>query len=92
MSDFNETIRKYSQIIGENIRRFRQEVKLTKVDLAKLAEVDRNTIIGAESGKNPQLDTIIKISHALKISPYQLLLSDEDKKDIRRDPEAPRSG
>jgi transcriptional regulator with XRE-family HTH domain len=53
--------------IAKNIRELRESKKISQEKLARLADVSNNTIIKIEAGKNknPTLDTLKKITHAL---------------------------
>lgn len=61
--------------IGENIRKFRKERKLTQKQLGDRCGIDEANIRKYENGKqNPKLETIQKIAEALNI-PWEVLLS-----------------
>jgi len=72
--------RNLNAIVGNNIRRLRQEQGLSQEDFADLTELHRTYIGGVERGeRNITLDTLLKISNALQVPPTQLLLeSDAD--------------
>lgn len=57
-------------MIGTNIRKFRQQRKLTQEKLARLADISLNTLTKIESGfaKTPNIKTVVKIAKALNIS------------------------
>ncbi len=61
--------------IAKNLRKLRKIKKLSQEKLARLADVSNNTIIKIEAGKNqnPTLDTLEKISEALKVSVDDLI-------------------
>ncbi len=61
-------------MLGGKIKRFRDEKNISLDELANNANVDKNTISRIEKGLgSPSLDTIVNISHALKVSPEELL-------------------
>ena len=68
--------------IGENIKFFRKENKLTQKQLADLIGVSYQQISQYECGKrNPKIDTLRKIASALNVPlPYFLPLENEEEK------------
>ena len=56
-------------IISKNIKKYRAKVGISQDKLSKLADVTYNTIIKIESGAtyNPRVETLKKISDALKV-------------------------
>jgi transcriptional regulator with XRE-family HTH domain len=61
-------------ILGRNVRRFRQQKKLTQEELAFEAEIDLTYVGGIERGKrNPSLMVMARIADALKIPLPKLL-------------------
>lgn len=64
-----------SSKIGENIRKLRQQKKMSQDRLSKEANLALNTIVKIETGEspNPTLETLQKIAKALGISVYKLL-------------------
>ncbi len=61
-------------MLGGKIKRLRDEKNISLDELANNANVDKNTISRIEKGLgSPSLDTIVNISHALKVSPEKLL-------------------
>ena len=61
-------------MLGGKIKRLRDEKNISLDELANNAKVDKNTISRIEKGLgSPSLDTIVNISHALKVSPEKLL-------------------
>ena len=56
-----------SNKIGENIRKLRQQKKMSQDRLSKKADLALNTIVKIETGKNPNptLETLQKIAKAL---------------------------
>ena len=64
----------YSEIGGRVLSR-RKELKLTQEDLSKLTEISINQISNIENGHSvPTVDTIVKLSRALKTTPDYFLL------------------
>ena len=64
-----------SNKISENIRKLRQQKKMSQDRLSKEADLALNTIVKIETGENPNptLETLQKIAKALEISLDQLL-------------------
>ena len=64
-----------SNKIGENIRKLRQQKKMSQDRLSKEADLALNTIVKIETGGNPNptLETLQKIAKALEISIDELL-------------------
>jgi transcriptional regulator with XRE-family HTH domain len=72
--------------LGTRLRAHRLQQNLGVVDLAARTGLNRNTIVNAEAGANPRLDTLVKILRVLgrldaldaflpppPVSPLQLL-------------------
>ena len=64
-----------SNKIGENIRKLRQQKKMSQDRLSKEADLALNTIVKIETGENPNptLETLQKIAKALDVSLDQLI-------------------
>lgn len=61
-------------IFGRNVRRLRQQKKLTQEQLAFEAEIDLTYVGGIERGKrNPSLLVMARIAKALGVQPTKLL-------------------
>jgi transcriptional regulator with XRE-family HTH domain len=61
-------------ILGKNVRRLRQQKKLTQEELAFEAEIDLTYVGGIERGKrNPSLLVIARIAKALVVHLTKLL-------------------
>lgn len=62
-------------IIGKNIRKFRQGKGISQDRLSKLADLSLNTIVNVESGGNPNptIETLNKIANALGIKVDELI-------------------
>lgn len=64
----------FERRVGRKIRRARQEIGLTKGELADRAGIHRTVLIGYEGGYGiPILETFVKIAWALGVSPCSLL-------------------
>jgi len=61
--------------IGKNIKRFRQEKRLSQDKLSKLADLSLNTVVKIEldDSPNPTIETVQKIAKALEVSVDDLL-------------------
>lgn len=71
--------------IGENIKKYRQELKLTQKQLGEIIGISQQQIAQYESGKRtPKIETLAKISHALNVSigdldlNYSYMLQDQE--------------
>lgn len=51
--------------LGARLRAWRLQQNLGVVDLAERTGLNRNTIVNAEAGANPRLDTLVKILRVL---------------------------
>ena len=62
----------------KNLGKLRKEKGLTQEGLARKANISYHTLIKLESGsiKNPKIETIIKLSEALRISIDKLINKD----------------
>jgi transcriptional regulator with XRE-family HTH domain len=61
-------------ILGKNVRRYRQQKKLTQEELAFEAKIDLTYLGGIERGKrNPSLLVIVRIANALSVSVGKLV-------------------
>lgn len=69
-------MRDWRAILGRNVRRLRQQKKLTQEELAFEAEIDLTYMGGIERGKrNPSLLVMARIAEALSV-PITKLLSE----------------
>lgn len=65
----------WQAIVGGNVRRLRVERGLTQEQLAFEADIDLTYEGGIERGKrNPSLLVLVRIAHALHVSPHELLM------------------
>ncbi len=63
-----------SKKLGQNIKRIREQKKMTQGDICRALNLDRGYISSIESGKrNPTLSTLKKLADALKVSVDELL-------------------
>ncbi|MBT9170891.1 MAG: hypothetical protein DDT18_01244 [Actinobacteria bacterium] len=64
-----------SNKISENIKKLRQQKKISQDRLSKKADLALNTIVKIETGENPNptLETLQKIAKALGVSVDKLL-------------------
>lgn len=70
-------MRDWRKLFGQNVRRVRQQRRLTQEELAFEAEIDLTYVGGIERGKrNPSLIVMARIADALSIS-LSKLLSDQ---------------
>jgi transcriptional regulator with XRE-family HTH domain len=62
-------------VIGKNVRKFRQEKGISQDRLSKLADLSLNTIVNIESGGNlnPTIETLTKIANALGVKVDDLI-------------------
>lgn len=66
---------KDNRTIGKRIKRFRINAKLNQSQLAERAGIDTNNLSRIERGLiTPSLDTVLKLSDALNITPNDILL------------------
>lgn len=61
--------------ISKNLKRIRQEKKISQDRLSKLADLSLNTVVTVESGanSNPTIETLMKIANALSVSVDDLI-------------------
>ena len=64
-------------LIGKNIKKFRQEKGVSQDRLSKLADLSLNTVVNIESGGNlnPTIETLTKIANALDVKVDDLIKS-----------------
>jgi transcriptional regulator with XRE-family HTH domain len=72
-----ETIN-FKQALGRLITKLRQEAGLSQEQLALEAEIDRSRMSEIENGANTTMDTLEKISHALKLTIGTLIIQAEN--------------
>ena len=61
--------------IGLNFKKLRAQKGYSLEKVARLADLSLNTVVRLESGtnKNPTIDTLTKIAHALEVSVDDLI-------------------
>lgn len=63
------------QVVGKNVRKFREARGLSQEQLAFETELHRTYISGVERGiRNPTVLVLEKLAKALKIKPHELLV------------------
>lgn len=63
-----------SKILGDRIRKLREERNISQQNLAELCNVEKSNMARIEAGRtNPTLHTMFKISSALKITLAELV-------------------
>ena len=64
-----------SSKIGENIKKLRQQKRISQDRLSKKADLALNTIVKIETGENlnPTLETLQKIAKAFNVSIEEIL-------------------
>ena len=67
-------IKTHSKKLGKNIKRIREQKKLSQGDICRALGYDRAQMSNIEAGKgNPTLSTIEKIAQALGVASDELL-------------------
>lgn len=67
-------IKTHSKKLGRNIKRIREQKKMSQGDICRALGFDRAQISNIEAGKgNPTLSTIEKIAQALGVASDELL-------------------
>lgn len=62
------------QVVGRNVRRFRDELGLSQEQLAVETELHRTYISGVERGvRNPTVLVVDRLARALNVPPYVLM-------------------
>ncbi|MGH2639398.1 MAG: helix-turn-helix domain-containing protein [Rhabdochlamydiaceae bacterium] len=68
------------KILGTNVRGFRKQQGLTQAALGQKSGIHRDFIAGIERGeRNITLETLKKVSIALGLQPFVLLIPDSHK-------------
>ncbi len=66
-------------IIGNNLYKFRKSIGLTQAEVAEKADLSDRTYADIERGSvTMRVDSLLKICSALKITPNDILMSDND--------------
>lgn len=65
------------ELLGKNVRHYRQLRDLTQEELAHLADMKRTYVSDMERGKrNPSVRALGRLAEALTVEPMELLRSD----------------
>lgn len=70
----NAPIETLLQAIGENLEKRTRQARLDKKELARLADLNRNTVGAALSGNDIRLSTLIRLTRVLGFSDWLLPL------------------
>ena len=62
-----------TRTLGKRAQRIRQDKNLSIEALAKLANVNKNTVVRFEKGISTRMETIYKICNILEVSPFELV-------------------
>ena len=66
-------------VLGKNVRRQREENKLTQEALAERANLDPTYISGIERGvRNPSILSVVRIAKALRVTASKLMENVDD--------------
>lgn len=66
-------------VLGKNVRRLREESKLTQEALAERANLDPTYISGIERGvRNPSILSLIRVAKALRVTTAKLMENVDD--------------
>jgi transcriptional regulator with XRE-family HTH domain len=69
-----DSMKTITKKLGDNVKKLRQESRLSQSELAAELAVDKSYISNIENGKkNPTLKTIEKIAQVLGVSPDKLI-------------------
>ena len=72
-----------SKILGNRIRKLREERKISQQNLAEMCNVEKTNMARIEAGRtNPTLLTMYKISSALKVSLAELVDFDSKMSEV----------
>jgi len=66
--------------VGRNVRRLRGDMSQKK--LSEKAKVSRSTVESIENGFGCSFENLIKIARALGVSPADLFITDEQRKEV----------
>lgn len=67
-------MRSTAEIFGDNVRRIREEQRLTKMRFCDMIGIGRPLLDSIERGRsNVRLSYLVKIAEALETTPYDLL-------------------
>lgn len=77
----------YSQPLGDAVRRAREELSLTQLEVAEAADIDVRTVLNIENYKgNPKLEVLFPLVRALKMDSREIFHPEmlRDNPSIRR--------
>jgi len=75
--------KKYLKIIGENIRKKRDELGISQQELADNANIAKSTIQRIEKGTlNPSILTLINISETLELELSKIVLHKKQRSEL----------
>ena len=78
--DLNDGNKEYARIIGTNILRMMKQQKLTLKELAQMADIQYNQLLGYESGKHlPGVVVLYKLAVAFN-QPMEMFMTSRDSK------------
>jgi DNA-binding XRE family transcriptional regulator len=74
------------EIVGANIKRFRQDIKMNQMSLASKINLSRTSLVNIEQGKqHPSLFLLLKIAQSLGVTLHDLIpefIEDMNKKNV----------
>jgi transcriptional regulator with XRE-family HTH domain len=66
-------------LIGKRIKSLRKQLQITQDQLAEKIQLSPKYLSNIERGKeNPTLDTLLKLSQALNVEPWEMFLLDSE--------------
>lgn len=81
----------WAKIVGLNVRRLRSERRVSREQLAALADVDTRNLGRIETGEgNPTLSVMVRLADALGIEPASLFQHSAPNRSSRK-PRVPKS-
>ena len=73
-------------LLGRNLKRLRNNAKLSQMELASITNISSNFINDIENGKKwGSAKTIAKLAKALKARPYQFFINESDLNEKEKD-------
>ncbi|MDY5099736.1 helix-turn-helix transcriptional regulator [Clostridium sp.] len=71
------------KLAGENLRRIREEKRLSRRELSELSGISQSYIVKIEEGtKNPTLEVLISLANALNVK-VEYLTEDENSDEVK---------
>ncbi|MEN6559495.1 MAG: helix-turn-helix transcriptional regulator [Acidobacteriota bacterium] len=74
----------YLKVISQNVRRLRGA--MSQAEFAQKAGISSSTVHRIESRKNFNVDSLLKIAVACGLYPYEICMSEGDRRRIQTDP------